>query len=387
MRDNKNNLSNYKDLIIKFLTKEISEAELNTLNQWIEEHEQNRDIFLKLKQTWLNAGNIPASQPPNVYQSLDNLWNKIHEKQEHHNKKRNFYFRYRKHIAIAASWMLFFILGSVFSDILSKNNATASRASNTQTEIIAPLGSKCKVMLPDNTEVWLNAGSRIYYDITYQTTQRLVHLEGEAYFSVARQEDCPFRVQTSDLMVTALGTKFNVKAYPEEETITTTLEEGKIDVKLLSGKRKAEQIVLKPNDNIVFYRSDYSIKFDGSDENIVSGRVSDKSGSQHKVEIKSDVNTELYTSWKEDRWIFLGEPLPSLAAKLERRFNMRIVFAEELLRNYKFSGTIENETIEQILQALRLTAPLKYTIEKNTVVLSVDYQLVKKYRKIIKPKD
>lgn len=388
MMENKDFTNKVKDLVIKYLTNEISENELIVLHNWLNEKEENKSLFNKLRNAWLVSGKMPVKEHIEVLAIRDSLWKKIRSRQQETSGFTISLRRNVKYIAIAASWLIFLFLGSILPLHEKYAEKISVESGDSKTEIMAPLGAKCRIILPDNSEVWLNAGSRIVYDKTFNYRERMIHLEGEAYFSVAENKDCPFKVTTSEIMITALGTKFNVKAYPEEETITATLEEGKIDIKLINGKRNNEEIVLKPNENIVYYRVDSRLKLDNLDK-LQSGtyHVAQKAQSVPKIKIIPVINTELYTSWKEDRWIFLGEPLPLLASKLERRFNLRIVFAEELLKSYKFSGAIENETIEQILQALRFTAPLKYRFEKDTIILSVDDQLVKKYKKIIKPKD
>ncbi len=384
MKENKTISVELKNLIVKYLTNEIQEEELSVLYDWLNENDNHREIFNKIRTVWLTSGKKTLQENTDRYKAWDRFWNK------HSNRLKSgiFFFKYRKHIAIAASWLIFMFVGSMvpLDNWFVSRNPTLSNIS--LTEIVAPLGAKCKVTLPDKTIVWLNAGSKISYDKSFNLKERLVQLEGEAYFSVAENKTCPFEVKTSDILITALGTKFNVKAYPEEETITATLEEGKINVVPINAKKSTEPIILKPNENIVFYKHDNSLKLDNADGQYPKGDKNVKNiAVPSKIKIASDVNTELYTSWKEERWIFLGEPLPSLASKLERRFNMHIVFADDQLKDYKFSGSIENETVEQILQALRLTAPLKFKIVKNTIILSVDHQLLIKYDKIIKPKE
>ncbi len=384
MKENKTISVELKNLIVKYLTNEIQEEELSVLYDWLNENDNHREIFNKIRTVWLTSGKKTLQENTDRYKAWDRFWNK------HSNRLKSgiFFFKYRKHIAIAASWLIFMFVGSMvpLDNWFVSRNPTLSNIS--LTEIVAPLGAKCKVTLPDKTIVWLNAGSKISYDKSFNLKERLVQLEGEAYFSVAENKTCPFEVKTSDILITALGTKFNVKAYPEEETITATLEEGKINVVPIHAKKSTEPIILKPNENIVYYKHDNSLKLDNADGQYPKGDKNVKNiAVPSKIKIASDVNTELYTSWKEERWIFLGEPLPSLASKLERRFNMHIVFADDQLKDYKFSGSIENETVEQILQALRLTAPLKFKIVKNTIILSVDHQLLIKYDKIIKPKE
>jgi ferric-dicitrate binding protein FerR (iron transport regulator) len=84
------------------------------------------------------------------------------------------------------------------------------------------------------------------------------------------------------------------------------------------------------------------------------------------------VRTELYTSWKDSRWVIYREPLSTLAPMLERRFNLKIIFEDEQLKKYKFTGIIENETVDQMLNALKLTAPLDYKTNKDTIRLTLD---------------
>jgi len=377
-----------KDLIIKCLTYEIQEKELMVLNDWLNEDLENRSLFNNFRKVWIASGTLTQQRNPETDKNFNDLRNKISNKKELKSMYIKPFRNYVKYIAVAASYLIFLFIGSLLPLNKRSYNEMSSKSGNIKTEIQAPLGAKCRVILPDNTEVWLNAGSTIIYDKSFNFKERLIQLQGEAYFAVVANKDCPFRVKTTDLLITALGTKFNIKAYPEEETITATLEEGKIDIKLINGKKSAEQIILNPNENIVFYKIDSRLKLDSSNNfKPELKKIEYKTQAIHKIKIESDIKTELYTSWKENRWIFLGEPLPSLASKLERRFNMRIVFTEDLLRDYKFSGTIENETIEQILQALRLTAPLKYRIEKDTIILSVDDQLLGKYKRIIRSKN
>ena len=92
----------------------------------------------------------------------------------------------------------------------------------------------------------------------------------------------------------------------------------------------------------------------------------------------------LYTSWKDHRWIIYREPLSTLAPMLERRFNLKIIFNDEQLKKYKFTGTIENETIDQILNALRLTAPLDYQINKDTLRLNLNLNSKEEFKRIMK---
>ena len=181
----------------------------------------------------------------------------------------------------------------------------------------------------------------------------------------------------------ALGTRFNVKAYPEEKTISATLEEGKIDVRVISMADKNERVLLKPKDKLIYHKETKETeKYTESPEDKVSHEVN-RTVKPKDINLLSNVRTELYTSWKDPRWIIYREPLNTLAPMLERRFNLKIIFDDEQLKKYKFTGIIENETVDQILNALKLTAPLDYEINKDTIRLTLNINSKEAFKRIM----
>jgi len=213
---------------------------------------------------------------------------------------------------------------------------------------------------------------------------RTINLNGEAYFKVAKDSLHPFIVNTQGIVIRALGTRFNVKAYPEEKTISATLEEGKIDIKVPGLTDKNNRVLLKPNDKLIYQKeTTETIKYvESAEERVIP--EGDKTIKPRDVHILTNVRTELYTSWKDPRWIIYREPLSTLVPMLERRFNMVIIFNNEQLKKYKFTGTIENETVDQIMNALRMTAPLDYQINKDTLRLTLNQNSNEEFKRIMK---
>ncbi len=364
-----------QELIVKCLTYEATDEERVRLYHWIKENKENKAYFKEIQAGW------SISEKSRILSQFDSdaAWKKFSERtsQKRIDLRQSFGRKIQLPIwNIAASWLIFLIIGSltIFFIPGRKNNSKLHA-----TEIIAPLGSRTHVVLPDGSSLWLNAGSKISYGADYGTNKRKVVLTGEAFFDVVSNREKPFEVFTADLVVRALGTRFNVKAYPDENTVTATLEQGKIDVRLIG--RKEKSIELQPNENIIYHKTTAKIEKNATvtEQNM---RLPNKSNLV-QVEIQKNVKTALFTSWKEDKWIIESEPLASLVPKLERRYNMRIIFQDDELKKYKFSGTIRNETAEQILMALRLTAPLDYVIQQDTVRLFVNSVLKEKYLKII----
>ena len=373
-----NTQEDFKLLIVKYLTNEATRSDMLSLVKWLETDSRNETYFNEMKAAWALSGKTDTQ----VFDA-DGSWQKIskgmHESRDNISTK----FSLAGLLKSAALWALLFGLGSLFTWFVIRK-PTLADASHI-TEIAAPLGAKSNVTLPDGTKVWLNAGTKITYNTGFDQKDRVVFLTGEAFFHVKTNPNKPFIVKTSDLMVRALGTKFNVKAYPDERTITATLEEGKIDIQMNDATTDQPKIVLRPNENIVFVRG--SKQKSAPEKTLEKPETKKVTVAEDKLELHQNVRTELYTSWKEERWIIEGEPLSSLVPKLERRFNMKIVFTSSDLKKYKFTGTIQNETVEQIMKAMCFTAPLNFTIVKDTITLSLNQQLKEKFTKVITQKN
>ncbi|MFA5818766.1 MAG: FecR family protein [Bacteroidales bacterium] len=373
-------------LIISYLTDSITEEDLVQLTEWINDSNENRSYFNLLKDSWILSGRRDLDSLTHTEES----WNKFRHKLINRGLRSGFGFRSRgkgnftEYLKLAASWLLIFGLGSAVTWWISdRPKETIAATSNRTIEISTPLGARSMIKMPDSTQIWLNAGTTITYSQDYGQQTRALNLNGEAYFKVAKDSLHPFIVNTQDIVVRALGTRFNVKAYPEEKTTSTTLEEGKIDISILSMADKNERILLKPKDKLIYHKETKE-----TEKYIESAEEKVKPEGNRPVEfqninILSNVRTELYTSWKDSRWIIDREPLSTLAPMLERRFNLKIIFDDEQLKNYKFTGAIENETVDQILNALRLTAPLDYKINKDTLRLTLDLNAKEEFSRIM----
>jgi len=271
-------------------------------------------------------------------------------------------------LRIAATIVIFFGLGTVFSWIfLGKGNSDILTI-NALHEIEVPKGGKSIITLPDGTKVWLNAGTRLKYSNTYGINDRKVELEGEAYFKVKTNPEKPFIVQTSELSVMAYGTSFNVKAYPDEKVISTTLEEG--IVKIEGEKLK---ISLKPNQCLTYIKK----KAPEIENPIIAKHDSIKTYNKdyqkvEKIKPITTVNVEKITAWKDNRLIIESETIADIAVVLERRFNVKVNIISEGLLEYRFRGVFYNETLEQILSVIQLSAPIEYRIDKGIVTIKTD---------------
>lgn len=386
MNNKENSTGDIKSLIINYLTNSISEEELNALKLWVEANEQNKTFFNTQKNAWFVSGFDKSKSLPDVDNTLRRLKFRISTKSDRRRElmkgKRIYHYIY-----LAASWLIFFAIGAAVN--LKKVPEDSYRAPS-PVKIIAPLGASSKITLPDGSRVWLNAGTELTYNNDFGQRERMIYLTGEAYFDVAKDKEHPFKVSASMITISALGTQFNVKAYPEEETITTTLVAGKIDIELKKPVNNVRKVTLSPSEKYVYYKPDDE---EGKHHEIAEKKQKDSSGSSNKSllrknEILANVNTRVATSWKDERWIIESEPLSCLIPVLERRFDHIILLKDEDLKGYLFRGTIKNnETLEQILEALSFAAPLDYELRRDTVFLELNYRHKEQFRRILNTRE
>lgn len=374
-----------EELIIRFFNGKLDKDEIRELQKWINSSEKDLIEFETYRKIWLAA----AIHLPNNKFDAQTAWEKT-ARQIHFNESgKGFIYTFRnnkrlqKILQIAAMFIFFVSVGAVGSwFIFSSQNI---QFMNQSCEIVTPRGSKSQITLPDGSIVWINAGSKLSYTGDFNQTERVVNLQGEAYFNVKSNKEKPFVVQTSCLKVKAYGTVFNVKAYPEEKTIVTTLVEGNVVVEAKDNANETYSYTLKPKQNMIYHIKTGLSELPGEKitkkENL---KLEKTETGKEVVRVINDIKPELYTSWKDENWVIEGIPLDELATLMGRRFNTKIEIQNDVLKLYKFTGTIRNETLEQILVILRLTAPLEYQVGKGSVTWQLDKKLEKQYSRLLK---
>lgn len=344
-----------KITIVNYLSGKWDECDSILLKTWLEENEDNSNLFGQLVDLW-EADTISRKEKEF---NVDEAWDKL-EPQIYQRKGMLKYLpSLSKGLRYAAILVFGLLLGGLVNTYFS-NRADSQLMAKNLVEYTVPYGAKTRLKLPDGTEVILNAGTQIKYNQGYGTENRNVELCGEAFFEVAKNKVLPFIVYARHVSVQALGTKFNVKAYPEEKTIETILLEGSVELKY-SGSTTQQSIVLKPNQKALF------------DTDINNFMV-------------SAIHNTSEVSWTTDKWVVKNIKLDVFAKLLERRYNIVVEFNDNRIGNYEFGGTIKDETLEQVLTALTYSAPIKYKITNKHVKLFVDESKVNQYNKLLNRK-
>ena len=274
-------------------------------------------------------------------------------------------YQKRKMIAFLSAGFILLFLGYYFLNIRNPLPATSQKP---VWEVITRNGSKSNILLPDGSSVWLNAGSRLTYDSLYGTADREVTLSGEAYFDVVKNPKKPFIIHTGKINIRVLGTIFNVRSYPEDKTIETSLIKGSIEVSFPS--QPSKKIILKPNQKLII---DKTVSNAGGNSNSGVAGPDPLISIQHLNRIGSDSSiTE--TGWMENRLYFDDMSFHDLLQNMERKYGVSFKMADAALDTIHFTGSFQNETISQALDALRLTAEqstadFTYEIKGNQVFI------------------
>ena len=212
-------------------------------------------------------------------------------------------------------------------------------------KIIVPTGGEYNLILSDGTRVYLNAESVITFPKHFTGERREVFLEGEAYFHVTASKVHPFIVKTKDMDVMVTGTEFNVKAYPDEMNVQTTLLQGVVTV--FSGFEKKEKVEIKPNQQVEWCRD--SVKM----------RV-------------REVDPDLFMAWKNGRFIFRQDRLEDIMRTLARWYDVEVVYLNESVKNMLFAGKLDRgEEITPILDVLRATDKLSVDVKGKKIVIGL----------------
>jgi transmembrane sensor len=368
------------EVIIKFLSGHSLPEEEHFISEWKKQSEENRKLFNNIKNAWIASSQLKFENPFEVNLALKEVKSKMKITSSVSFLKSN-NIGINSFIKIAALFIIVFTLGicSVlfFGKLFTKPSESVCRFE-------APKGSRAVTYLPDGTKVWLNAESSLEYSTDFNTKKRVVKLTGEGYFKVKTNRSKPFIVMVDGLSIKAFGTSFNIKAYPEEKQVETTLEEGIVKIEGKEKNNKSFTYEMKPKQKIIYYKAEKQFANNEAKEkqHIESVKKAEEFVQSNTEPIVSvnNVKTELYTSWKDSLWIIKAEKLEDLAVLLERRYNVTISFINNDVKKYRFTGAIQNETIEQIFEIMRLTMPVSYSIDKGQVSVMVDQSLQKKYK-------
>jgi len=309
--------SQIQNLISRYLNGDCSDTEITTLLEWCNLSSQNQKEFIQTKDIWdLTNQNTNKSDQQLVY---------FYKRQLEYSRQSRITLINRI-ISVAAV----FIVGLIVTVLYPRKTADSVQHLSV---FSVPLGSRSKVILFDGTEVNLNSGSTLTFPNKYDGDIRRVTLSGEAFFAVKSDKKHPFIVKTADFEVEATGTQFNVCTYSNDPFSAATLAEGSVSLRM---NNSDQAFVIKPGEKFRFNRL----------KNAYS---------------QSDTDVESELAWKNGEFIFKNIPFPELVQRLERWYDVKLLWSGKNLESYAYTGRFKNqETIWQVLDALKLTTQINY---------------------------
>ncbi|TPN82772.1 FecR family protein [Aquimarina algicola] len=379
-------------LILKYITNTISKKELDALKKWLQKTE-NQEYFKTFIQTNYELDvNYSSIDSKKAYNSMMNV---IESKTIEPKPVKRLYYTYLKYAAV----ILLLIISSIgaytilTSDpnpsptnnaitqqiileledgtvhLLDENDSTTITSANDNTiinqeydkllytkqtsktgsklafnKLIVPYGKRFKIELSDGTLVFLNAGTTLRYPRAFTNSKsRKVYLEGEAYFDVKENKNKPFIVQTNEMNVRVLGTKFNVSSYQNEYNTSAVLVEGSIAAyKPSEDFNLKNTLVVKPGEQAMVKDDLFTIQ---------------------------QVNTNKHIAWTEGKLYFVNDKFQNIIKELERHYAVTIKNTNQELNDIRYTGTFLYETIEQVLNTFKHNTQFEYTIKGKEIII------------------
>lgn len=322
------------DLLRKFFNKSCNTFEREKVIDYFRDPSYERILKIKLKECWDDFKDYPETGVDSELM-LDRIYSRMHAMAWEERKNMHFLRKiYHGFSRIAAVLILPLLL--VGGWLYLRQEAVLPEAGTSYVDIYSPPGARTHFDLPDGSSGWLNSDSRLKFAADFTGSDRDVILSGEGYFNVVGDPDKPFIVRAGNSSVIALGTSFNVAAWPDEDYIYVTLESGKVVFnKTGQDQRQTVQAELQPGEQI-------------------------KSWNKSDIYHKMSVDTKNFTSWKEGKLVFRNEDMTEILKRLERWYNVEFIIQDDVIKSYRYRATFQDETLEEILRLLEKTSPMGY---------------------------
>ncbi|HSC54292.1 MAG TPA: FecR domain-containing protein [Phnomibacter sp.] len=363
-------------LLSKKLGREATDAEITELEELLGNHPVGHSTANKLESYW-HMHDANTATDDSFQQHLLRMEQKGHDTtpfQEFlHPDEPPVYSikkpvrQWRWMLAVAAGMVGVLLTWAVLLERRPTPKQNSNLAVNTN-EVITHKGNRSKVVLPDGTQVWLNAESKLEYNNNFGKTNREVSLSGEAYFDVVKNEQLPFLIHTQKINIKVTGTAFNVRSYPGDKTSETALIRGRVEVTVPG--RPDEKYVLKPNEKIVI--RDEALKEANKEDKATTGKGQ---AGLHFIELGymnyvDNDSLAVETSWLYNRLIFEDESFEEIARKMERWYGVNISIQDAKIAAKRFSYQIKDETIAEALRNMQYASRFHYTISNNHITIT-----------------
>lgn len=324
-----------RSIIRKFFDNELPEPIQDAFRRWWLQPENRQEKESAIEEIWDETPSIATEK---TVRELEKIQVRIRQI-EAGNSRRTL----RIVLSRAAAILLLPLLGAFLTYLALPSDRSV--APPEMAECFVPNGERKQIELADGTKVWLNSGSLLIYAKQFTSDKRSIYLNGEASFEVAKDPDKPFTVKTAHMEVEALGTLFNVYAYPDQETTIATLQQGKIRVHTAVESDTA--CILSPDEQLVYNH---------------------RLGTTHRAV----VDAARVMQWKNGYLTFQSASFDQIAKTLERRFDVIIQYESGRFAGRCFTMKFNpDENLPQILDVMKeLIKGLDYKIKEDKIYIN-----------------
>ncbi|SHE34578.1 FecR family protein [Mariniphaga anaerophila] len=318
-----------ENLLLNVITGKATNEEKEEFYGCLENSKEEEELFYTMKGLWLRV--TMQNTTAVVDSDFEDLWQKIKSE-----KRTWLWIEGKRMLRYAAIFIFILGIGGLGGYYITTKNIEYPDP-KTQ-KFTATRGSVSVLELSDGTKVWLNSESKLTYHEDYKNTQRYAELTGEAYFEVVHRDDFPFLVKAGNLLIHDLGTTFNIKAYPEDNYIETSLVEGKVDILSPTGN---PIVSLEPGESAMYLSNKNEMVLRTIADNVLS-------------------------AWRDGKFVIRDQRLEDIFTELSRWYGVEFRFENDKFRDYRFTGNIKKTTTAQhVLKVLEATAHFKYRIVEN----------------------
>jgi len=333
-------------LLNKFIANKCTSSEVDSIFNWVQNQSDESTEDSLFRNYWDQIEFSEITDIDHARQRLDKIHHTINLNQSGRVPTNNVRFlkisklSLTQWISRVAVVLLIPVITLLVYTQLFQSGQYAAQETDQKIEVISPQGSRTFLELSDGTKVWLNHDSKMIYPQKFIGNVRKVKLLGEGYFEVTPNKSKPFIVESNGMMVKAVGTAFNVRAYNDGSDFEATLESGKIIIQENIDNKKTTAIKMEPGQHFVL------------------------DAATNQYSLKTEELTK-YVSWKEGKLIFKDDHLDKVAEQLSKWFDVKIVLSDIKLKDLTCTGTFVNETLPQVLEMMEFVTPISCIVTER----------------------
>ncbi len=345
------------NLLLAYFSDELDMERRQFVENWRAQSKENAKLFEETKYAWEASAVLSQMEKFNSFEAINKVNKQLEEK-----KRKPRLFKLQR---VAAVLLIPLCVYTAHLAYKNKQLQTGVQVQQTATQTVTSSpGAISKVHLPDGTKVCLNSNSELRFPLAFAGKTREVDLKGEAYFEVSRNEQQAFRVNAAELNVDVLGTSFNVSQWTDNQQLEVVLVEGKVKLSA-DNENEGEQALgkLTPGQRAIYNVEKQEAYFEYTD-------------------------VEKYVAWRDGRLVFKNDKMSDVVRRLNRWFNVDIVVTNPEINSYVYTAVFTTESITQVLDLIKISAPIKYNITeikekpdgtrpKPKIIISKDNKCVK----------